>query len=110
MPDLPDHPALAADVRRIVRLVALLVEHTLPPDWKNHGGQTLVTLEQIGAVLQRSQRVLQKYRHAFPSPQVLGTRGRPDRWDWAEIRPWLQSTFGLCLPRSFPGSESEHDY
>src|SRR5690349_14649029 len=65
--------------------------------------EQLVTLDQIGAIVHRSKRTMERYRTQMPTPRVRGRRGRPHLWAWAEVRPWLESTFGLRLPEHFPG-------
>src|SRR5262249_12600105 len=56
---------------------------------------TLVTLSQLGAIVHRSKRTMQRYRCALPPPRILGRPGRPHRWAWADVRPWLQIRFGI---------------
>ncbi len=65
--------------------------------------EQLVTLDQIGAMVHRSKRSMERYRKQMPAPRVCGRRGRPHLWAWTEVRPWLEATFGLLLPEYFPG-------
>jgi hypothetical protein len=65
--------------------------------------EQLVTLDQMGAVVHRSKRSLERYRAQMPPPRARGRRGRPHLWAWHEVRPWLESAFGLRLPEQFPG-------
>jgi len=65
--------------------------------------EQLVTLDQIGAMVHRSKRSMERYRKQMPAPRVRGRRGRPHLWAWTEVRPWLEATFGLRLPEYFPG-------
>jgi hypothetical protein len=62
-----------------------------------------VTLDQIGAMVHRSKRSMERYRSRMPPPRLRGRRGQAHQWDWAEVRPWLEQTFGLRLPERFPG-------
>jgi hypothetical protein len=65
--------------------------------------EQLVTLDQIGAMVHRSKRSMERYRNQMPAPRLRGRRGQPHLWEWAEVRPWLEATFGLRLPEHFPG-------
>ncbi len=65
--------------------------------------EQLVTLDQIGAMVHRSKRSMERYRGQMPAPRVRGRRGQPHLWAWSEVRPWLEATFGLQLPEHFPG-------
>jgi hypothetical protein len=65
--------------------------------------EQLVTLDQIGAMVHRSKRTMERYRRQMPAPRVRGRRGQPHLWAWGEVRPWLEATFGLRLPDYFPG-------
>lgn len=61
-----------------------------------------VTLDQIAAIVRRQKRSLEKYRGRMPRPASAGGHGRPTLWAWADVRPWLEETFGLPLPDCFP--------
>lgn len=65
--------------------------------------EQMVTLDQIGAMVHRSKRTMERYRRQMPAPRVHGRRGQPHLWAWAEVRPWLEAMFGLRLPEHFPG-------
>jgi hypothetical protein len=65
--------------------------------------EQLVTLDQIGAMVHRSKRSMERYRRQMPAPRVQGRRGRSHLWAWPEVRPWLEATFSLQLPERFPG-------
>jgi hypothetical protein len=65
--------------------------------------QELVTLDQMAAMVHRSKRSLERYRGQLPAPRFRGRRGQTHLWDWPEVRPWLEETFGLRLPEHFPG-------
>ena len=65
----------------------------------------LVTLAQAASMAHRRKRSLEHYKKRdLPLPQVEGGGGRPALWEWAVIRPWLESTFGLRLPSTFPAN------
>jgi hypothetical protein len=64
--------------------------------------QDLVTLDQMAAMVRRCKRSLERYRKQLPPPRFRGRRGQPHLWDWTEVRPWLEETFGLRLPEHFP--------
>ena len=106
--DNRDRPPTAADLDafldRLERLLEELALRRRPsrPAPAQPPGQ-LVTLAQIAEISHRPRRVLERYRRELPPPRVLGRPGRPDRWDWAEVRPWLQTAFGLRLPEHYPG-------
>jgi hypothetical protein len=104
-----DRPVRAADLDELRGLIQQLFEElyallrgrlpavplSLRPQW--------VTLNQMAAVVHRSKRTLERFRRHMPAPRVLGRRGRPHLWDWPEVRPWLEATFGLQLPERYPG-------
>jgi hypothetical protein len=78
-------------------------EDQLPPERTSAElTQDLVTLDQMAALVQRCKRTLERYRRELPAPRFRGRRGQPHLWDWAEVRPWLEETFGLRLPEHFP--------
>ncbi len=61
-----------------------------------------VTLDQAAAMVHRRKRTL--YHHpGRPGPAVAGGHGRAALYDWAALRPWLLSAFGVPLPERFPG-------
>jgi hypothetical protein len=66
-----------------------------------------VTLDQSAAVVNRSKRTLEHYkRKSLPPPTVEGGGGKPDLWDWQTIRPWLEATFNVRLPETYPGNRN----
>lgn len=117
-PDKGERPATSADVENILRqLERLRVELAaqrpsgsftadsaiptplpIPPP-----SEQLVTLDQIGAMVHRSKRSMERYRGRMPVPRVRGRRGQPHLWAWSQVRPWLEDSFGLRLPEHFPG-------
>ena len=65
--------------------------------------ECLVTLQQMAAMVSRSKRTLESHKKRdMPVPKVPGGGGKPDEWAWAEIRPWLETTFERKLPDRFP--------
>jgi hypothetical protein len=67
----------------------------------------LVTLSQAAALVCRSKRALEKYKHkpgGLPPPDIKGGRGKPDLWKWSTIRPFLHQNFRHDLPETFPGN------
>jgi hypothetical protein len=77
-------------------------EQRLPEGTSSELPQDLVTLDQIAAMARRCKRTLERYRRQLPAPKFRGRRGQPHLWDWTEVRPWLEETFGLRLPEHFP--------
>jgi hypothetical protein len=65
--------------------------------------EQLVTLDQIGAMVHRCKRSMERYRGRLPAPRVRGRRGSPHLWSWPEVRPWLEEAFSVRLPERFPG-------
>lgn len=61
-----------------------------------------VTLDQIAALVSRSKRALERYVSKMPPPAVKGVKGRAAEWCWAEVRPWVNDTFGRKLPEKLP--------
>src|SRR5262249_24881371 len=68
----------------------------------------LVTLNQAAGMVKRQKRTLENYKPKgpFPAPSVEGGGGMPDLWDWAVIRPWLEETFKMTLPKTCPPNRS----
>jgi hypothetical protein len=64
----------------------------------------LVTLDQAAAAVCRSKRTLEHYKTkgTLPDPAIEGAGGRPSHWRWGDLRPWLEETFGVPLPQTFP--------
>ncbi|MCA9070450.1 MAG: hypothetical protein KDA84_16070, partial [Planctomycetaceae bacterium] len=63
----------------------------------------------IVAVVPKSKRILERYKNDpkrksfnMTQPSVVGGGGKADEWEWTEIRPWLEETFGKKLPERFP--------
>jgi hypothetical protein len=121
--DNHEQPATTADIQKVraalenameklhAEMVALRGQLTpqegkddqLPPErTSTELPQDLVTLDQIAAMARRCKRTLERYRRQLPAPRVRGRRGQPHLWDWTEVRPWLEETFGLRLPEHFP--------
>ena len=117
--DLGRQPATAADFEAVrVELERLRIEVAAlrvlsSPAGDNPRGpprqpvsslpEQLVTLDQIGAMVHRSKRSMERYRSQMPHPRVRGRRGQPHLWAWTIVRPWLEETFSIPLPDSFPG-------
>ena len=66
----------------------------------------LVTLDQAAGMVHRTKRALEHYKSKgeLPEPTVEGGGGRAHLYDWRTLRPWLESTFGIKLPETFPAS------
>jgi hypothetical protein len=67
----------------------------------------LVTLSQAAAMVSRSKNTLRKVRHLMPPPREPGGNGFATRWDWQDMRPWLEDYYGVNLERYryyFPGT------
>jgi hypothetical protein len=88
------------------RLEALIRAGLQPaPAAAKDPAEQLVTLDQAAALVHRSKRTLERYRdQGMPEPRNQGRRGHPNLWAWADVRPWLERTFGFSLPEQFPAS------
>jgi hypothetical protein len=64
--------------------------------------ECLVTLQQAAAMVSRSKKTLERRKGNMPMPKVSGGGGKPDEWEWAELRPWLEKEFKRKLPERFP--------
>jgi hypothetical protein len=107
--DKTDVDGLRAELERLRAEVAAL-KGPAPPSADAAGATPAppptdqsVTLDQIGAMVHRSKRTMERYRACMPPPCVQGRRGQASRWEWPDVRPWLEQTFGLRLPERFPG-------
>jgi hypothetical protein len=92
--------------RALLERLESLVRSALPPRpvAPPAPAEQLVTLDQAAATVRRSKRALEKYRgKGLPAPRIQGRRGHPHLWLWADLRPWLERTFGFHLPEQFPG-------
>jgi hypothetical protein len=95
--------ALTAQMQEL--LARLLGEQVELPDVTvmSKGGDypQLVSLDQCAAMVRRSKRTL--FQHAGrPDPVTAARRGMPHLFDWVEMRPWLEKTFGILLPEVHP--------
>lgn len=61
-----------------------------------------VTLYQMAAIVSRSKSTLERFKKNLPPPKVKGGNGRPDEWDWTEVRPVLEERYRRELPARFP--------
>jgi hypothetical protein len=120
-PDKQERPATAADIEVVLAELGKLraemaaLSDRFPPTPSKleelPAGRSdsllpeqLVTLDQIGAIVHRSKRSMERYLSQMPAPHVRGRRGQPHLWSWTEVRPWLETAFGFSLPECFPGS------
>src|SRR5258707_906746 len=93
-------PALAQALRDVAAHLDEIARgglHRYPPPCPQY-----VTLDQCGAMVHRSKRTFYHYP-GRPDPVVRGGHGRFALYDWARMRPWLLSVFGVPLPETFPG-------
>ncbi len=81
----------------------------IPPSHVRSGSNTLsryVTLDQMALMVNRKKRTLENYKghkkNPLPPPDIEGGGGKPDEWEWSEIRPWLERTFKRSLPEEYP--------
>jgi len=119
--DKQERPATAADIEVVLaelgrlraEMETLSNRLPLPPTslvelpaqtLRSQPPEQLVTLDQIGAMVHRSKRSMERYLGQMPAPHVRGRRGQPHMWSWPEVRPWLETAFGFPLPVCFPGS------
>lgn len=67
----------------------------------------LILLDQAAAIVGRRKAALQAYqrhqKNPLPEPAVEGCRHTPHLWDWLVLKPWLEHTFGIDLPATWPG-------
>lgn len=66
-------------------------------------GEQLVTLDQMAAIVGAKKRSLERYKGSLPAPKIQGQRGLASKYEWAEVRPWLEQHFAKKLPENFPG-------
>lgn len=89
-------------------------EHEEPPAEDPQGAEVMtesgalehITLDQAGALIQRSKRTVEGYLAdgKLPRPDVEGGHGKPHEWLYDNIRPALENIFGKLLPTKFPAS------
>jgi hypothetical protein len=74
-----------------------------PPEETPAETRDLVTLNQAAAIVKRQKRTLEVYKTKgeLPPPAVEGRPGQFDLWDWKVLRPWLEKTFNMKLPKVF---------
>ena len=72
-----------------------------------------VTLSDMAAMVNRSKKQMKRYlndpeyKHfKMPQPDDEGRGGKPHRWLWSKIRPWLRKTFHKYV--SFGGDTEGH--
>ena len=63
-----------------------------------------IALDAMAARVMKGKRTLERYKTKgkLPPPDVEGGGGKADLWIWANIRPWLEETFGMALPSRLP--------
>lgn len=56
-----------------------------------------VTLSQVAPLVNRHKKTLEKLktreRNPLPAPDVEGGGGKPDEWEWAALKVWLEAEF-----------------
>jgi hypothetical protein len=63
-----------------------------------------VTLDMAASAVAVSKKALEYHlyrRRTMPPPCIPGGRGRPHRWGWSVLRPWLEETYGRSLPEHY---------
>jgi hypothetical protein len=64
----------------------------------------LITLDQCAALVRRKKKTLYCYLDTMPAAvNRPRPRGQALLYDWQQMRPWLQKTFGISLPERCPG-------
>jgi hypothetical protein len=70
-----------------------------------------VTLDNMAAIVSRSKRTLEKLigrkTNPLPDPDIQGSGGKPNEWNWERIRPWLETEYNRKLPTIYPGRKSD---
>lgn len=100
---------LAAEMARLRADVAGLLEAVrggaggLPFD--PTPAEQLVSLNQIGALVNRTKDTMRHYVPRMPPARHAGVRNHAALWAWDEVRPWLEGQFGRRLPERFPSWE-----
>lgn len=97
-----DEASIAAEVRALREELRSLREQMAPQVAAVELVQQRVTLNQCAAMVHRSKRSLQGYKDR-PPPCNRPRNGQAHEWLWCDMRPWLESTFGVVLPERFPG-------
>ena len=67
--------------------------------------ECIVTLQQAAAMVNRSKRTLEKHKTEMPAPRISDGGGKPDEWEWSELRPWLEKYSSRTLPKRFPADQ-----
>lgn len=110
LPDKADVHTILNELEKLRCDVTMLRDQPSPPMPKAPApipvlppAEQLVPLDQIGAMVYRSNRSMERYPGRMPPPRVRGRRGQPHLGAWSEARPWLGAAFGLQLPEHFVG-------
>lgn len=65
-----------------------------------------VTLDQIAATVHQKKDTLSRKKNlpgsTMPEPDHEGGGGKPDKWIWSKIRPWLENEYKMALPERYP--------
>jgi hypothetical protein len=84
-----------------------------PPTHDETTAEQYITLDQAAALVNRNKKTLERYLNhpkseaaRMPKPDVEGGGGKPHEWRWANLRPWLEVTFGKKLPDRLPSRGS----
>ena len=64
----------------------------------------LVSLQDMATLVRKSKSTLERHKCQLPAPKVKVKpgSGKADLWDWAEVRPALESIFARLLPQRYP--------
>ena len=61
----------------------------------------------MAAIVNRSKRTLERLKtrrtNPLPDPDTPGGGGKPNEWQWAKVRTWLEQEYSKDLPAQFPG-------
>lgn len=100
------------------RLLAVLTTHCKPSSEKASSWmdlrrerelatdelEQLVRLDQMAAAVNRSKKTLERLKAdgKLPQPDVEGGGGKPDEWNWSNVKPILEQRYNRKLPDCFP--------
>ncbi len=99
-------PRLDLTSANYIRAFAEFIADLAPaktPDGDDEIPQT-VTLDKMAAAVSRSKKTLErlKTKGKLPRPDVEGGGGKPDEWNWSNVKPILEEHYNRKLPERFP--------
>jgi hypothetical protein len=105
-PGFNNHHLAEAGIRllaaSLVEEIDAIAEAEAGASAEEDGVGDYIDLDQMAALVNRSKRTLERQLKNMPMPAVEGGGGKKAEWLYADVRPWLENTYGKNLPARPP--------